>query len=244
MELGPWAPCIDRLATTPDEARHLLADAVKVLEGRAALLAERGLRVWQPTPEMPALIIGIDEYAELSDDAPDAIKHADSIARRGRAVAVNLVAATQRPTQKAMGQGAVRSQMDVRISFRVRAPHAQASPRLLAHRPSGGGRSDLLRGQPSAARSRLSASGRRRPLSRTIRGSTRHGHHDRRARARRLRHHAVDRARTRTCGGGNGPRPDDRDRHEPPVDLPPPARPRRPRPHGTPTKGGTPQCRS
>ncbi len=120
MELGPWAPCIDRLATTPDEARQLLADAVKVLEARAALLAERGQRVWQPTPDMPALIIVIDEYAELSDDAPDAIKHADSIARRGRAVAVNLVAATQRPTQKAMGQGAVRSQMDVRISFRVR----------------------------------------------------------------------------------------------------------------------------
>ena len=120
MELGPWAPCIDRLATTPDEARQLLADAVKVLEARAALLAERGQRIWQPTPDMPALVIVIDEYAELSDDAPDAIKHADSIARRGRAVAVNLVAATQRPTQKAMGQGAVRSQMDVRISFRVR----------------------------------------------------------------------------------------------------------------------------
>ena len=42
-----------------------------------------------------------------------------SIARRGRAVAVNLVAATQRPTQKAMGQGG-QSQMDVRICFRVR----------------------------------------------------------------------------------------------------------------------------
>ena len=120
MELGPWAPCIDRLAITPDEARQLLADAVKVLEAGAALLAEQGHRVWQPTADMPALIIIIDEYAELSDDAPDAIKHADSIARRGRAVAVNLVAATQRPTQRAMGQGAVRSQMDVRISFRVR----------------------------------------------------------------------------------------------------------------------------
>jgi S-DNA-T family DNA segregation ATPase FtsK/SpoIIIE len=35
-------------------------------------------------------------------------------------VAVNLIAATQRPTQKAMGQGAVRSQMDIRICFRVR----------------------------------------------------------------------------------------------------------------------------
>ena len=45
---------------------------------------------------------------------------ADSIARRGRAVAVTLIAATQRPTQKAMGRARVRSQMDVRISFRVR----------------------------------------------------------------------------------------------------------------------------
>ena len=120
MELGPWAPCIDRLATTPEEARDLLAGAVKILEARAALLAEQGRRVWEPSPYMPALVIVIDEYAELADDAPDAVRYADSIARRGRAVAVNLVAATQRPTQKAMGQGAVRSQMDVRISFRVR----------------------------------------------------------------------------------------------------------------------------
>ena len=120
MELGPWAPCIDRLAITPDEARALLADAVAILEARAALLAARGERVWEPSPDMPALIILVDEYAELVDDAPGAVKDADSIARRGRAVAVNLIAATQRPTQKAMGQGAVRSQMDVRICFRVR----------------------------------------------------------------------------------------------------------------------------
>ena len=33
MELGPWASCIDRLATTPAEARALLADAVAILEG-------------------------------------------------------------------------------------------------------------------------------------------------------------------------------------------------------------------
>jgi len=120
MELGPWAPCIDRLATTPEESRALFADAVAILEARAALLAARGQRVWEPSPDMPALIILIDEYAELVDDAPGAVKDADSIARRGRAVAVNLIAATQRPTQKAMGQGAVRSQMDVRICFRVR----------------------------------------------------------------------------------------------------------------------------
>jgi S-DNA-T family DNA segregation ATPase FtsK/SpoIIIE len=120
MELGPWASCLDRLATTPDEARALLADAVAILEARAAMLAARGQRVWEPSPDFPALIVIIDEYAELADDAPDAVRYADSIARRGRAVAVNLIAATQRPTQKAMGQGAVRSQMDVRICFRVR----------------------------------------------------------------------------------------------------------------------------
>lgn len=120
MELGPWAPCIARLATTPAEARALLADAVAILEARAAHLAATGKRVWEPSEEMPALVIVVDEYAELAEYAPAATGDADSIARRGRAVAVTLIAATQRPTQKAMGQGTLRSQMDVRICFRVR----------------------------------------------------------------------------------------------------------------------------
>jgi S-DNA-T family DNA segregation ATPase FtsK/SpoIIIE len=120
MELGPWASCIARLATTPAEARTLLADAVAVLEGRAEHLAATGQRVWEPSPEWPALVVIVDEYAELAENAPEAAADADSIGRRGRAVAVTLIAATQRPTQKAMGQGALRSQMDVRVCFRVR----------------------------------------------------------------------------------------------------------------------------
>jgi DNA segregation ATPase FtsK/SpoIIIE, S-DNA-T family len=117
MELGPWLRCLDRLATTPDQAVNLLADAVAALDSRAAELAARGHRLWQPTADRPALVIVVDEYAELPDAAAPC---ADSIARRGRAVAVNLLAATQRPTQQAMGGGAVRSQMDVRICLRVR----------------------------------------------------------------------------------------------------------------------------
>lgn len=120
MELKPWESCIERLATTPEQAVALLGDAVAILHARAELLAATGQRVWKPSPSTPALIIIIDEYAELADDAPDAIRHADSIARIGRAVAVTMIAATQRPTQKAMGQGAVRSQMDIRVCFRVR----------------------------------------------------------------------------------------------------------------------------
>ena len=120
MELRPWAPCLGRLATTPADAGRLLVDAVRILNARAAALAERGARVWEPTPPAPALVIVIDEYAELAEEAAAAIAAADSIARRGRAVAVTLLAATQRPTQQAMGKGAVRSQMDVRLCLRVR----------------------------------------------------------------------------------------------------------------------------
>jgi S-DNA-T family DNA segregation ATPase FtsK/SpoIIIE len=120
MELGPWESCIGRLATTREQAIALLRDAVAVLEARAELLAAAGKRVWDASPDMPALVIIIDEYAELKDEAPEAMQYTDSIARLGRALAVTLIAATQRPTQKAMGEGAVRSQMDIRLCFRVR----------------------------------------------------------------------------------------------------------------------------
>lgn len=120
MELRPWAPCLARLATTPAEATQLLADAVAVLDARAHASSRDNTRVWKPTPAAPALVIVIDEYAELADTAPGAVPHAESIARRGRAVAVDLLAATQRPTQKAMGGGALRSQMSVRVCLRVR----------------------------------------------------------------------------------------------------------------------------
>ena len=39
MELGPWQECIDRLATTPEQASALLRDAVAILKGRAEHLA-------------------------------------------------------------------------------------------------------------------------------------------------------------------------------------------------------------
>jgi S-DNA-T family DNA segregation ATPase FtsK/SpoIIIE len=117
MELDPWAPCLDRLATTPAQATELLRDAVRELDYRAVTLTKRGSRLWEPTAQSPALIVVADEYAEMPEQAHE---YADSLARRGRALAVNIVAATQRPTQSAMGGNSVRSQMDVRICLRVR----------------------------------------------------------------------------------------------------------------------------
>jgi DNA segregation ATPase FtsK/SpoIIIE, S-DNA-T family len=120
MELRPWISCLDRLATTPAEATQLQRDAVGILEARAKAMGEGSERVWNPSPQHPALIIITDEYAELAENAPLAADAADSVARRGRALAVTELAATQRPTQKAMGKGALRSQMDIRIALRVR----------------------------------------------------------------------------------------------------------------------------
>jgi S-DNA-T family DNA segregation ATPase FtsK/SpoIIIE len=124
MELGPWESCFERLATTPEEATRLFRDAVTELNKRAARMAAEGKRLWEPTPGNPALVIICDEHAELPDETH---ADADSTARRGRAVAVNLISATQRPTQAAMGERtAVRSQMDIRICMRVREPRDAA----------------------------------------------------------------------------------------------------------------------
>jgi S-DNA-T family DNA segregation ATPase FtsK/SpoIIIE len=124
MELRPWKDCFEKIATTPEEATQLFRDAVTELNTRAARMAAEGKRLWEPTPRDPALVIITDEHAELPDEAHDS---ADSAARRGRAVAVNLIAATQRPTQAAMGKHtAVRSQMDIRICLRVREPRDTA----------------------------------------------------------------------------------------------------------------------
>jgi DNA segregation ATPase FtsK/SpoIIIE, S-DNA-T family len=117
MELRPWASCIERTAFTPEQATELLRDAVTEINRRAARMATEGKRSWEPAPDDPALVIVIDEYAEMPGPAH---AYADSAARLGRAVAVMLMAATQRPSQDAMGKGAVRSQMDIRICLRVR----------------------------------------------------------------------------------------------------------------------------
>jgi FtsK/SpoIIIE family len=117
MELRPWASCIQRIAFTPEQATELFRDAVTEVNRRAAKMAGTGKRSWEPTSDNPALVIVIDEYAEMPEQAH---AYADSAARLGRAVAVMLLAATQRPSQDAMGKGAVRSQMDIRICLRVR----------------------------------------------------------------------------------------------------------------------------
>jgi S-DNA-T family DNA segregation ATPase FtsK/SpoIIIE len=120
--LIPWQQCFGRIATTPTEARAVLEDACRVLDVRNRLLVHRGRDAWQPTPDAPALVLPVDELAELVEQLPDAAAYLDSIARLGRKTAVTVLVATQRPTQEALGGGALRAQLTVRICLRVTEP--------------------------------------------------------------------------------------------------------------------------
>src|SRR6266508_4437872 len=120
--LVPWQSCFGRVATTPAEARAVLSDACRVLDARNRWLVHHGRDAWQPTPEAPAVVVPVDELAELVEQLPDAATYLDSIARLGRKPAVTLLVATQRPTQEALGGGALRAQLTVRVCLRVTEP--------------------------------------------------------------------------------------------------------------------------
>jgi S-DNA-T family DNA segregation ATPase FtsK/SpoIIIE len=120
--LAPWRPCLGRLATTPAEARALLEDAVAAIDARERWLADHGEEHWDPTPEAPAVVIPVDELAELVEQLPDAATFLDTIARKGRKTAITLLVSTQRPTQDALGGGALRAQLTVRVCLRVTEP--------------------------------------------------------------------------------------------------------------------------
>jgi S-DNA-T family DNA segregation ATPase FtsK/SpoIIIE len=116
LELAPWLLTLDRLATTDDEALELLTAANRVLDARARLLSKRRERKWRPAPAEPALVIIIDELAELN---PEAMALVERLARLGRAEGVILVAATQRPSAEALGGLDARTQMTIRVSLGV-----------------------------------------------------------------------------------------------------------------------------
>jgi S-DNA-T family DNA segregation ATPase FtsK/SpoIIIE len=116
LELAPWRPVLGRLATTRNEALALLTAANHVLDARARLLAGRAGRKWRPSADEPALVVAVDELAELNADA---LALFERLARMGRAAGIVLVAVTQRPSVAALGSLDARTQMTVRISLGV-----------------------------------------------------------------------------------------------------------------------------
>jgi len=119
LELAPWRPVLNRLATTEDAAHELLSAANRVLDARADLLAERHERKWQPSPEEPVLVIAVDELAELDADSMALLER---LARMGRAEGIILIAVTQRPSADVLGGLNARTQMTARFALGVVEP--------------------------------------------------------------------------------------------------------------------------
>jgi hypothetical protein len=142
LELSPWRPALDRLATTEDAAHELLSAANRVLDARADLLADRHERKWQPSPAEPALVIAVDELAELDADAMALLER---LARMGRAEGIIVIAVTQRPSADVLGGLDARTQMTVRIALGVVEPR-DGELILGAGRLSAGWRADRLAG--------------------------------------------------------------------------------------------------
>ena len=122
-ELGPWRACLGRVDTTPTDTEQLLMAAVAVLDARMGELGRLGRRELAPSPATPALVVVIDEHAELvARCGRPALEAIDSIAKRGRAASVTLILANQRATMDLLGSEILRANLRVRFCLGVEDP--------------------------------------------------------------------------------------------------------------------------
>jgi S-DNA-T family DNA segregation ATPase FtsK/SpoIIIE len=92
---------------------HILADAgAKDIEDYVDLQVKRpGL------PDMPRLLIVIDEFASLARELPDFVTGLVNVAQRGRSLGIHLILATQRPGGVVSPE--IRANTNLRIALRV-----------------------------------------------------------------------------------------------------------------------------
>ncbi|MFD0775115.1 FtsK/SpoIIIE domain-containing protein, partial [Streptomonospora algeriensis] len=129
QELGPWKPLMDRCATSVDEAMVLLGAAKRVVDRRGETAGER---VWTPTRERPALIIVLDEAAELLPVELDGLELVKSLVRRGRSTAVSFIGSAQDSTTAAWGGTDLQAQLTIHAGFRMEKRKAKYAIKDLA----------------------------------------------------------------------------------------------------------------
>jgi DNA segregation ATPase FtsK/SpoIIIE-like protein len=112
VELTPWRDRLSALVAgnEAEATLRLLRDLVAEVQQRAARLAELGLVAARPDPQMPALVLVVDEWAELAAEGTSKQRaEAHDLLRRyvslGRAVGCSAVLATQRPTSDTVDTG-------------------------------------------------------------------------------------------------------------------------------------------
>jgi S-DNA-T family DNA segregation ATPase FtsK/SpoIIIE len=112
VELTPWRNRLSSLVVgnEAEPTLRLLRDLVAEVQHRAARLADQGLVAARPDAETPALVLVVDEWAELGAEGTSKQRaEAHELLRRyvslGRAVGCSAVLATQRPTSDTVDTG-------------------------------------------------------------------------------------------------------------------------------------------
>lgn len=121
VELGPWRKCFDWVVDSRDGAIRMFETLNVEMDRRLRVMSERGIRVWEPTPEDPVIVVSVDECASVLGDANGKeLKLFEEVARKGRAAGVILILATQYPTLEAVGTTQIREQLHYGFVFRMR----------------------------------------------------------------------------------------------------------------------------
>lgn len=125
VELGPWRGTFDWIVDEYDKALLMIESLEAIVDRRARLMKQysqtgQTWKNWRASPEHPWLVLSIDEAASLLGKMNSAqLVRMSEICRKGRAVGVAVIMATQYPTLDALGSSQIRQQIDQRFCFRM-----------------------------------------------------------------------------------------------------------------------------
>lgn len=122
-ELRPWAARASSIACDLGEIDELLKELVLMMRQRHQMMADSGLRLLKPAPEHPMIVTVIDELAVLflgrrTDYREEKLRE---LVMLGRAAAMPVVMAAQRPTYEAVPTG-IRDLCQVRVCYATANP--------------------------------------------------------------------------------------------------------------------------
>lgn len=119
QSMPDWIDNVDRAATTAEEGLEMLRAAQRLMYARSEFMANlnwtddkgrrrKGKGHFDPTPEIPILLLIIDETAEfLAAAGEEAVKLLESIAKLARKTGIGLGFSTQMPSVSELGGSSV-----------------------------------------------------------------------------------------------------------------------------------------
>lgn len=112
--LPQWKDRVRLFAETPADARKVLRYALKLMDERRKVLKKQRRSSLEPSPEMPLVLIVVDEaHKHLMDDEDEGTDNSDirrmceKLSQEGRKYLIGLVLATQVPSAKQLGNSTV-----------------------------------------------------------------------------------------------------------------------------------------